>query len=103
MVCKNCGKKVFAKETCQCGEKAPNVHGAGVAFNSIVCTVLLVLSAIFLIVTMSLRDIVNNDVLVNTINDTDLCSVEVKDGSGKDIKLDQYIYDKTGFVPVLFL
>ena len=93
MVCKNCGRKVFAKETCQCGEKAPNVHGAGVAFNSIVCTVLLVLSAIFLIVTMSLRDIVNNDVLVNTINDTDLCSVEVKDGSGKDIKLDQYIYD----------
>ncbi|MGN1480468.1 zinc ribbon domain-containing protein [Porcipelethomonas sp.] len=93
MVCKNCGKKVFAKETCQCGEKAPNVHGAGVALNSVICTILLALSVIFIILTMSLRNIVNNNILIDTVKNIDLCEVQVEDESGKAVKLDQYIYD----------
>lgn len=93
MICKNCGKKVYAKEVCDCGEKAPNPHSRGVAFNSIICTIVLVFSVIAIITTVSLRRIVNENLLVQTVEQTDFCSLEVKD-DGKKIKLDQYIYDE---------
>lgn len=92
MVCKNCGNKIFSGEKCQCGEKAPKVHSVGVAVNSIVCTFLLVISAVCIILTMSFRNIVNNNILVNAIEDINLCEIEVED-SGKTIKLDEYIYN----------
>ncbi len=93
MICKNCGKKVYAKETCDCGEKAPNVHGKGVAFNSIVCTIIIIMSVFALITTVSLRNIVNKNLLVKTVEQVDLCSLEIKD-DGKTIKLDKYINDE---------
>ena len=79
MICKNCGKKVYAKEICECGEKAPNPHGKGVAVNSVICTIILVMSVIAFIMTVSLRNIVNKNLLVETIEQVDLCSLEIKD------------------------
>lgn len=93
MICKNCGKKVYAKEICDCGEKASNPHGKGVAVNSIICTIIVVLSVFAFITTASLRNIVNKNLLVKTIEKVDLCSLELND-DGEKIKLDQYIYDE---------
>lgn len=94
MNCKKCGQKVFSKEICKCGEKAPNIHGKGVAANTIICTVILVLSVISLILTASLRNIVNKNLLVNTIENVNISEIEIEEDSGKKIKLDQYIYDE---------
>lgn len=93
MICKNCGKKVYAKEICECGEKAPNPHGKGVALNSVICTVILVMSVIAFIMTVSLRNIVNKNLLVETIEQVDLCSLEIDDGDEK-VKLDKYIHEE---------
>ncbi len=93
MICKNCGQKVYAKEICDCGEKAPNPHGKGVAVNSVICTIILVLSVFAFIATASLRNIVNKNLLVKTIEQVDLCSLEIED-DGSKVKLDQYIYDE---------
>ena len=93
MICKNCGKKVYAKEICECGEKAPNPHGKGVAVNSVICTIILVMSVIAFIMTVSLRNIVNKNLLVETIEQVDLCSLEIKD-DGEKVKLDEYIYEE---------
>lgn len=94
MNCKNCGKKVFAKEVCQCGEKAPNVHGTGVAVNSVICSILLVLTVFSLIISASLRYIVNKDLLAQAVQDMDLTQIVVENDSGEDVKLDQFVYDK---------
>lgn len=93
MVCKSCGQKVFSGEFCKCGEKAPKVNGAVVTINSIICSILLVLSIICIILTMSFRNIINNNILVDTIKDIDLCSIEVADESGEKMYLDEYIYN----------
>lgn len=93
MVCKSCGQKVFSGEYCKCGEKAPKVNGVVVSINSIICSILLVFSVIFIILTMSFRNIINNNILVDTIKDIDLCSIEVEDEFGKKVHLDEYIYN----------
>ena len=93
MVCKNCGEKCFSGEVCKCGEKMPKVNSAGVLINSIICSILLVISIISIVLTMSFRNIVNNNILVDTIKDVDLCSLEVQDESGKTVQLDEYIYN----------
>lgn len=93
MVCKKCGEKSFSGEVCKCGEKMPKVNSAGVVINSIICSILLVTCVIFIVLTISFRNIVNNDILVNTIRDVDLCSLEVEDESGKTVHLDEYIYN----------
>ena len=51
MLCKNCGEKVFANEVCVCGEKAPKKNSGGVAVNSVICFIVLIISAICLIIT----------------------------------------------------
>lgn len=94
MKCKNCGEKIYAKEICQCGEKAPNIHGKGVAANTIICAVILVVSVISLILSITLRNIVNNDLLAKTVENINLCDIEVENKDGNVIKLDQYIYDE---------
>lgn len=91
MNCKKCGEKVFSGEVCRCGEKAPKPYKGRVAINSVICGVLLFWSVVSLIVTISLRNIDNNDRLINSINDLDLCSVEISDGVGKKVPLDEYI------------
>lgn len=93
MVCKSCGQKVFSGEFCKCGEKAPKVNGAVVSINSIICSILLVFSIICIILTMSFRNIINNNILVNTVKAMDLCSIEIVDESGKKVHLDEYIYN----------
>lgn len=93
MVCKNCGEKCFSGEVCKCGEKMPKVNSAGVLINSIICSILLVISIISIVLTMSFRNIVNNNILVDIIKDVDLCSLEVQDESGKTVQLDEYIYN----------
>lgn len=93
MVCKNCGEKCFSGEVCKCGEKMPKVNSAGVVINSIVCSILLVISVICIVLTMSFRNIVNNNILVDTIKDVDISSLEVYDESGKTVKLNEYIYN----------
>ncbi len=93
MICKNCGNKVFAKEICDCGEKAPNLHGKGVAVNSIICTIILIISVFSFIMTASLRNIVNENYIVKTIEEVDLCSLELEN-NGKTVKLNQFIYDE---------
>ena len=75
MVCKNCGEKCFSGEVCKCGEKMPKVNSAGVLINSIICSILLVISIISIVLTMSFRNIVNNNILVDTIKDVDLCKI----------------------------
>ena len=92
MDCKICGRKVYAGETCSCGEKAPKIRGIGVAVNSVICGFILVITVLTLIFSFSLRQIMKNDILQNTLNDIDLAEIEVKD-SGKNVKLDKYIYD----------
>lgn len=62
----------------------PKVNSAGVLINSIICSILLVISIISIVLTMSFRNIVNNNILVDTIKDVDLCSLEVQDESRKD-------------------
>ncbi len=94
MKCKNCGKKVYSKEMCVCGEKAPDIHGKGVAANSIICAIILVLTVFSLILSISLRYIVNKNLLVKTVENVNLCEIEVENDSGKKVKLDQYIYDE---------
>ncbi|MBS6315209.1 MAG: hypothetical protein KH444_06565, partial [Ruminococcus sp.] len=71
----------------------PKVNSAGVLINSIICSILLVISIISIVLTMSFRNIVNNNILVDTIKDVDLCSLEVQDESGKTVQLDEYIYN----------
>lgn len=93
MVCKSCGQKVFSGEFCKCGEKTPKVNGVVVSINSIICSILLVFSVIFIILTMAFRNIINNNILVDTIKDIDLCSIEVEDEFGKKVHLDEYIYN----------
>lgn len=93
MVCKSCGQKVFSGEFCKCGEKAPKLNGAVVSINSIICSILLVFSIICIILTMSFRNIINNNILVNTVKEMDLCSIEIVDESGKKVHLDEYIYN----------
>lgn len=93
MVCKSCGQKVFSGEFCKCGEKAPKVNGAVVSINSIICSILLVFSIICIILTMSFRNIINNNILVDTVKEMDLCSIEIVDESGKKVHLDEYIYN----------
>ncbi|MBQ8435159.1 MAG: hypothetical protein IJX24_04015 [Oscillospiraceae bacterium] len=93
MICKNCGQKVYAKEICDCGEKAPNPHGKGVAVNSVICTIILVFSVIAFIMTASLRNIVNKNLLVKTIEQADLCSIEIEDDD-KTVKLNEYIHNE---------
>lgn len=94
MNCKKCGRKIYSKETCSCGEKAPNLHGKGVAVNTIICTVILVLSVVSLILSVSLRNIVNKNLIVNTIENVNLCDLEVENDFGQKVKLDQYIYEE---------
>ena len=93
MICKNCGQKVYAKEICDCGEKAPNPHGKGVSVNSVICTIILVFSVIAFIMTASLRNIVNKNLLVKTIEQADLCSIEIEDDD-KTVKLNEYIHNE---------
>lgn len=88
MLCKNCGKKVYANEVCICGEKAPKKNSGGVAVNSVICFILLVISSICLIFTLSLRTIVNRDMLVKAVNKADFSKIEVDDG----MLLNEYIY-----------
>ena len=80
MLCKNCGEKVFANEVCVCGEKAPKKNSGGVAVNSVICFIVLIISAICLIITLSLRTIVNRDMLIKAVNKADLSKIEVDDG-----------------------
>ena len=37
MQCEKCGKKVFANETCECGQKAPKKNNGGVRANTVIC------------------------------------------------------------------
>ena len=94
MNCKHCGKTVFVKETCTCGETAPDKNRGGVIANNIVCIVLLVGAVLALIVSVSLRYIVNNDLLVKTVGDADLTQIEMKDDSGETLQLDEWLYNK---------
>ena len=94
MNCKNCGKTVYAKEICSCGETAPNKNGGGVLINSIICTILMVGTVIALILSISLRHIVNNDLLAETVKSIDLKDIEVTDDSGDRLKLDKWVYNK---------
>lgn len=89
MLCKNCGEKVFANEVCVCGEKAPKKNSGGVAVNSVICFIVLIISAICLIITLSLRTIVNRDMLIKAVNKADLSKIEVDDG----MLLNEYIYN----------
>lgn len=93
MNCKNCGKKVFAKEICQCGERTPNVHGFWVGFNSVLCMVLTILSVILLIASISFNNILNRDLLTESVEDLDFGSIQIRD-DGETISLDEYILDE---------
>ena len=67
MTCSNCGKKVFAKETCQCGVKAPNSHGFGVGLSSVIFFIIVLISVICLIATLSLRTVVKKELIQKKI------------------------------------
>ena len=90
MQCENCGKKVYANETCVCGQKAPKKNNGGVRTNTVICFILLMISALCLILTLSLRTVVNKNLLVKSVEEVELAEIEVDDGK----KLDQYIYDE---------
>ena len=94
MNCKHCGKTVFVKETCSCGETAPDKNGGKVLLNNIICIVIMVGAVLALILSVSLRYIVNNDLLAETVKDTDLTQIEVRDDSGEKVPLDKWVYDK---------
>lgn len=88
MTCNNCGKKVFAKETCQCGVKAPNSHGFGVGLSSVIFFIIVLISIICLIATLSLRTVVNKELIQKKINNVNLSEISVNNQ-----KLDEYIYE----------
>lgn len=90
MQCEKCNKKIYANETCECGQKAPKKNNGGVGANSVICFILLMISATCLILTLSLRTVVNKNTLVKVIEDVELAELKVDDGK----KLDQYIYDE---------
>lgn len=90
MQCEKCGKKVYANETCVCGQKAPKKNNGGVRADSIICFILLMIATLCLILTVSLRTVVNKDLLVKSVEEVELAEIEVDDGK----KLDQYIYDE---------
>lgn len=90
MQCEKCGKKVYANETCVCGQKAPKKNNGGVRANSVICFILLMIVTLCLILTLSLRSIVNKNLLVKAVEDVELAEIVVDDGK----KLDQYIYDE---------
>lgn len=89
MQCTKCNKKVYANEVCVCGEKAPKKNNGAVRFNTIVCFILVFISALSLITTLSLRTIVNDNLIVEVIEDVKLEELEI---DGK--KLDQVIFDE---------
>ncbi|MGN0614514.1 MAG: zinc-ribbon domain-containing protein [Porcipelethomonas sp.] len=93
MVCKSCGNKVYAGEICSCGERVDVPHRKGVAVNTVICTIVLVMSVIALILTASFVNIVKKDMLIDTIEKVNIAELEVKDGSGEKVRLDKYIYD----------
>lgn len=88
MVCKNCGEKCFSGEVCKCGEKMPKVNSAGVLINSIICSILLVISIISIVLTMSFRNIVNNNILVDTIKDVVYAVLRFRMNPGKTVQLE---------------
>lgn len=90
MQCEKCGKKVYANETCVCGQKAPKKNNGGVRANSVICFVLLMIVTLCLMLTISLRTVVNKNLLVKSVEEVELAEIEVGDGK----KLDQYIYDE---------
>lgn len=90
MQCEKCGKKVFANETCECGQKAPKKNNGGVRANTIICFILLMITTLCLILTLSFRTVVNKNLLVKSVEKVELAEIEVEDGK----KLDQYIYDE---------
>ena len=94
MNCNNCGKTVFVKETCTCGEIAPNKNRGGVIVNNILCIAVLVGAVLALILSVSLRYIVNNDLLAETVRNAELTQIEVKDDSGETVPLDEWVYKK---------
>ncbi len=89
MQCEKCGKKVYANELCSCGQKAPRLHNGAVRTNSVICFILVMIASLCLILTLSLRTIVNKELLIKSVEDVKLAEIEV---DGK--KLDQYIYDE---------
>ena len=89
MQCTKCHKKVYANELCVCGEKAPKKHNVAVAINSIVCFLIVLISTLCLILTLSLRTVVNDNLLVDAIEDVKLAELRVDDK-----KLNEYIYDE---------
>ncbi|MGN0622048.1 MAG: zinc ribbon domain-containing protein [Porcipelethomonas sp.] len=89
MKCSDCGKKVFAGETCECGVKAPNSHGFGVGISSVIFFIIVLLSTLCLIVTLSLRTIVSKDMLHSEVDELNLAEIMVNDQ-----KLDEYILEK---------
>lgn len=88
MTCSNCGKKVFAKETCQCGVKAPNSHGFGVGLSSVIFFIIVMISVICLIATLSLRTVVKKELIQKKIENVSLSEISVDNQ-----KLDEYIYE----------
>jgi len=88
MTCSNCGKKVFAKETCQCGVKAPNSHGFGVGLSSVIFFIIVMISVICLIATLSLRTVVKKELIQKKIENVNLSEISVDNQ-----KLDEYIYE----------
>lgn len=80
MKCENCNKKVYANETCTCGLKAPKKSNGAVRLNTVICFFLLFISTLCLIVTLSLRTIVTDDILVDAVRDIKITEIEVSDG-----------------------
>lgn len=90
MQCENCGKKVYANEVCSCGVRAPKKNSGGVHVNTVICFILLLLAALCLVMTLSLRTVINKNKLVESIEEIKLADIEVDDNK----KLDQYIYEE---------
>lgn len=93
MNCKKCGNKVYAKEMCNCGEKAPNPHKIAVSVNTVICSFFLILVTIGIILSYTLKNVVESNLIVRTIEQTELSSIEITiDDEVKN--LDQIIYDE---------
>lgn len=93
MNCKKCGNKVYAKEMCNCGEKAPNPHKIAVSVNTVICSFFLILATIGIIMSYTLKNIADSNLIVRTIEQVELSSIEIT--LDDEIKnLDQIIYDE---------
>lgn len=90
MQCEKCGEKVYANENCVCGHKAPKKNNGIVRANTIICFILLIIAVSSLIWTLSLRTVVNKDLIVESVEDVNLADIKIDGGK----KLDIYVYDE---------